>query len=249
MMDGPLNMNFPCLPALKEMDYQPQKETRMDSYLVNRLKPLKLNTEKRSQRFCAMISVAAIATINLFYSPAFAAEIGKSSGTAKATPVISETERSKVVEKCIFLRNEVAASMTALDWPNLDRLSKEYLKTCRVVLDQKDLAIAHENIAIASIELGNYKQSILDTAACIRIHYANPGCHLLKSEALLLSGMKKEGYEELDIAERLAEHALANAKYERERASSGVDRENQDSYINLLESQLRRISRLRELSF
>ena len=129
----------------------------------------------------------------------------------------------------------------------LEHLSNEYVLLCKGVADPEDLSVAYENIANANNRLERHKAALTAAESCIRTYYANPGCHIEKSDALIAMGRKSEAWKSLEISERLARHALEGAKERLNNAKSDFDRKEAATYIRLYESQLNEIESIRSL--
>ena len=147
--------------------------------------------------------------------------------------------------RCIFLKNEQTAALVAADWENLERLAGGYVDECKGNFEPQDLSSAHENIAIANNELGRYNRGLAAAEACIKVHYGNSGCHILKAEALIALVQYTQARKALDISEKLARRALVDAKHDRDRAGSEPYKELYSAKVNLYESQLYRISEMK----
>lgn len=152
-------------------------------------------------------------------------------------------------KQCTFVMNQMAAAMAADDWTQLDRISRGYLKQCKEIATPERLSSAYENIAFANNQLKNYKQALMAANTCISVYYANPGCHILKAEALFAVKRYDEAIRVLETAEKLTRHALDNARRERERSILDLDKELYDAQIHLYESQLDRIERMWWLTY
>jgi tetratricopeptide (TPR) repeat protein len=163
-------------------------------------------------------------------------------------PWVLSAQLEKDIEKlkrCISKRNEMTAAMVARDWQNLERLGNEYLLVCKGGTDPEDLSVAYAHIAIANNRLEKYRSALTAAESCIKAYYANPGCHIEKSEALIALGRKSEAWKSLEISEKLARHALDTAKQELNDARSELDRKNQTSKIDLYNTQLLLIESIR----
>jgi len=152
-------------------------------------------------------------------------------------------------EACIDGMNDRTAALVAQDWQNLERLSESYLKMCKGVFDSENISSTYEHIATANIMLGNPKKSLTASDACIETYYANTGCHLERSVALIRLRRMSEARVELDRVDKLIAHRTEISKRDLVSARTALDKELIESRLNNLEAQQSYSAALREKHF
>jgi tetratricopeptide (TPR) repeat protein len=148
------------------------------------------------------------------------------------------SEQAKLT--CVEQIKERTAALVANDWPQLDRLAKHYVQSCRGAFDAADLSNAFEDIATANFEMLRFLDALEAANSCIKTYYANPGCHLQKVKTLIALDRLVEARGSFRIAERLIKHSLSQNESDLHTARNSVERElylaRKKKYEALLES-------------
>ena len=148
-------------------------------------------------------------------------------------------------DACIAGINERTAALVAEDWQSLERFAEKYIRTCKGMFDAEDFSGAYEAIADANIAIGNPKKAVAAADACIATFYANTGCHVQKSVALLELNRIPEARSALDRAEKLIVHKTETAMRDLRNAGQGQEKELVEANINMLRAQQAHATALR----
>jgi hypothetical protein len=148
-------------------------------------------------------------------------------------------------ERCIEQREERTAAVNARDWPNLVRLSKRYVQSCRGVTGAQDISDAYEDIAKANLAMHRAQDALEAANMCVTTYYANPGCHLEKALAMLALNRLIEARDILDVTERLLKSALTENDLAFRSAYHSLEREMHLAIKKSYETKLRLVEVLR----
>lgn len=194
-----------------------------------------------------LFALAIVAALFSFFTPSAYSGDSDSEAVARIKEKRLDKEELALKKKkqCISLMNEQTAALAAKDWENLDRLAKSYAGQCKGVFEAEWLSAAHENIAMANNAERKFKYALVASDACTQAYYGNPGCYIQKASALMSLGKKVESGKSLNIAERLARHALEGARRDLSQARSELDKEMHTAAIFRLESYLNLIDSIR----
>jgi hypothetical protein len=119
----------------------------------------------------------------------------------------THTQSSKKV--CLELLKKANQSYGAKDWEKYIRDSKNYIESCRNVVDSESISQTYSSMAGIFL-LNSQPNDALDLAnLCCSTYYANPDCHFNKAWALLQLCRFEEAKNSLNIAERTAKHGLS----------------------------------------
>jgi hypothetical protein len=132
---------------------------------------------------------------------------------------------SSVREACVVQINERTAALVGKDWPQLERLARRYLVSCRGVFGAVDLSTAHEHLAFVGLETNRPTAALSAVEDCIATFYGNSGCHVKRVAALVELKRLREAREALSIAERWVRHNLSVAEGNLRRAATPLERE------------------------
>jgi hypothetical protein len=152
---------------------------------------------------------------------------------------------AQTIERCIEQKRERTAAVNARDWPNLDRLSKRYVQSCRGVTGAQDISNAYEDIARANRRRHRAQDALEAANMCVTTYYANPGCHLEKAQAMLALNRLIEARDILDVTERLLKSALTENDLAFRSAYHSLERELHLTIKKNYEAQLGLVEDLR----
>lgn len=137
------------------------------------------------------------------------------------SPVVSE----QAILACAEKTRERTAALVAEDWPQLERLGKIYVQSCRNVVNADFLSSGFEHIAFANLKMLRFIDALDAANSCIETYYPNPGCHILKVRALIELDRIIEARVAFRIAERLVKHSLSVNERELLTARTPAERE------------------------
>jgi tetratricopeptide (TPR) repeat protein len=182
-----------------------------------------------SMRFILKVVLAAILNLQMLN----ACYAGSAEVLASSAPV------------CVSLVLDRAAAIHAKDWPQVERLAEESIRTCTNFIDTESLAGSYESVSTASLEQNNFKKALSTSEICISIYYALPECHLRKVEALIALRRFPEAKATLDKVDRLIAYVTSTKKAEMITARNVGDRKLVASKLELLDAQKSHASALR----
>jgi hypothetical protein len=154
---------------------------------------------------------------------------------------------SSLREACVVQINERTAALVGKDWPQLERLARRYLASCRGVFGAADLSTAHEHLAFIGLETNRPIAALSAVEDCIATFYGNSGCHVKRVAALVKLKRLREAREALGVAERLVRHNLSLAEGNLRRATVPHERELYSAHIEEYQAQAEWATALREL--
>jgi hypothetical protein len=127
----------------------------------------------------------------------------------------------------------------------LDRLSDAALRVCSPIEGPESRSVYVAQSAISKNERGRFKEAAAAAELCIKIYYANPECHLQHATALYGLGRVGTALAKLEVAGRLAEHALQEVKRQRLRPRNTSEDELLSAQLENYQAQLGLIRKLR----
>ena len=167
--------------------------------------------------------------------------------TSVAASTHEVSERTKLA--CVSQMDERTAALTARDWPQLERLAKRYIQSCRDAFDASNVSDAYEDIADAMLGMHHSKEALSAADACISNYYANPSCHVDKVLALLALKRLSAANDAFIIADRLSSHALAQNESDLANATSSSEKASFTARKHKYESQRELLDALRDKYF
>jgi len=147
-------------------------------------------------------------------------------------------------------KEEQTAALVAEDWNQLDKIARYYIQSCGGGdCDAKSIASAFNNISIANFEMLRFSEALESANSCIEAFYVTPGCHFLKTKALLEMGRISEAQTSFRITEKLVKHCLSKNESELKAAPDSSHRNLYLSEKNLYESVQGALQRLKAQLF
>ncbi|MBC3830789.1 hypothetical protein H8K33_04655 [Undibacterium amnicola] len=137
----------------------------------------------------------------------------------------NDEEKIKKGKQCISRYKEKVTAKVAEDWDSVIRLSKLASLECKNIFDDKFTSEIHQDLANAYYAQSKFKDALLVSNTCTAVYYANYGCHIEKSRALIALGKKVEAKESLRISKKIGELALDDAHRNLQKATSENDKE------------------------
>jgi tetratricopeptide (TPR) repeat protein len=111
---------------------------------------------------------------------------------------------------CSDRTTQKTAALTAQDWKSLLQMSIDFIPACRGVYDDDSIASNYEDMAIAYYQMGNYKEALKASDKGVETSYKEPGSHTQRGVALIALNNLADSFKSLNIAEKLAKHAIEN---------------------------------------
>ncbi len=128
------------------------------------------------------------------------------------------------------------------DYPELDRIAKQYLKDCKDVSDSEEYSMAYLDLAIANMALNDSAAALAASQRCIDVFYSNAFCHVYKTWALINLKRSAEARTEFEIAEKLIVSLLEKNEKDLGAATEKHDKE----WYSVTEENLKASRRLLE---
>jgi hypothetical protein len=144
---------------------------------------------------------------------------------------------------------ERTAALVARDWPQLEKIARNYIQVCQGGCDAASLSYAFAGIAIANLEMFRFLDALESANSCIESYYANPLCHFLKVKALIAIDRIVEAQATFRIAERLVSHSLSKTESDLRSDSDSSYRESLLAYKNEYEAIEKQLNSLRARLF
>ncbi len=102
-----------------------------------------------------------------------------------AEDIINESDGEKICNANIHARK---SARRINDWNQLNKLAKEFQKSCETISDNKTMSIAYADMGAANLIFKKTSKALSISEDCINIFYNNFDCHINKANALLELG-------------------------------------------------------------
>ena len=112
---------------------------------------------------------------------------------------------------CIDRMGERLGAFVARDWSSLGRLAARDRSECVGKLDREAHSAIYWQIAMASLQLRDWKGGLASAQECVRYNYLSYSCHLYEVESLIELNRPSDATGKLITSEKLIAHLTTAA--------------------------------------